>query len=166
MSEKGPSPMVVRIWRTALISTVLTLLLTSAHHLLGGLIYATDWRIHGAALGLAAVPLVAVAYRRRNQPAWARVFGLLSGLLAGLAIGLFEGGYNHVLKDTLHAVNYDPVRLQAMFPQHPYEAPDNALFELTGVLQLPLGVVALTSALILWSSSPGTGRASAPRRQS
>lgn len=159
-----------RVWRASLVATVATLALTVVHHVYGGILYDTPWRIHGVALGVLGLVIAGVAYRRRSRPAWARGYLLTSGLLFGVVVGLFEGGYNHAVKDALFAVRLDPATLARLFPPHPWVAPDDALFEVTGVLQLPLGVVVVTLAGVLWSTigadpSGGFRRGRRPRRR-
>ena len=50
--------------------------------------------------------------------------------------GFFEGGYNHVLKDVLHFGGASPALMRRLFPPPRYELPDDAFFEVTGVLQV------------------------------
>ncbi len=87
-----------RVWRASLVMTMATLVLTVAHHVYGGVVYDTPWRIHGMALGVLGLAAAALAYRRRSRPVWARAYLGVSAGLFGVVVGLFEGGYNHVLK--------------------------------------------------------------------
>ncbi|WP_437733287.1 hypothetical protein [Sorangium sp. So ce1335] len=51
-------------------------------------------------------------------------------------IGVYEGFYNHVLKDALYFLAPGSRAFVRLFPPPLYEVPDNALFEITGVLQV------------------------------
>jgi hypothetical protein len=56
-------------------------------------------------------------------------------------LGLFEGGYNHVLKDVLYFGGASPATMTRLSPPPTYEVPNHAFFESTGVLQLIGGAV-------------------------
>jgi hypothetical protein len=58
-------------------------------------------------------------------------------------IGLFEGGYNHVLKNVLYFGGATRDLLQALFPAPTYELPNNLLFELSGIAQFPPAVAGI-----------------------
>jgi hypothetical protein len=51
-------------------------------------------------------------------------------------IGLFEGGYNHLIKDALYFAGASMMLMHSLFPPPTYEMPDDVFFEFTGVLQL------------------------------
>jgi hypothetical protein len=133
--------------RPVLHAALATLALTALHHLYGGLIYATPWRLHGAALATAIGGLlaaVAAVYTRTHR----RIAGvaLAAGVVAipVLATGAFEGAYNHVAKNLLYAAGAAPELLARLFPPPRYELPDDAVFELSGVAQVvPAAVAAL-----------------------
>jgi hypothetical protein len=84
--------------------------------------------------------------------------------------GLFEGGYNHLAKDTLYFTGAPQTVRRRLFPPPTYEEPNNDFFEVTGVLQL---IPALITAHYLYrlvrqreqeeQRVAGAGR-SAPRR--
>jgi hypothetical protein len=50
--------------------------------------------------------------------------------------GVFEGGYNHLLKDALYLGGASPALLRRLFPAPRYELPDDAFCEVTGVLRV------------------------------
>jgi hypothetical protein len=56
--------------------------------------------------------------------------------------GLFEGGYNHVLKDLLYFGGASPELMHRLFPPPAYELPNDVFFEVTGVLQVVPAVIA------------------------
>ena len=49
-------------------------------------------------------------------------------------IGLFEGGYNHAVKDALYFAGASEGLMRRLFPPPTYEMPDDAFFEITGAL--------------------------------
>jgi hypothetical protein len=58
-------------------------------------------------------------------------------------IGCYEGIYNHILKNILFYGGADAALLRALFPSPMYEMPNDAWFEITGVLQ---GIIAIPLA--------------------
>jgi hypothetical protein len=81
-------------------------------------------------------------------------------------IGLFEGGYNHVLKDTLYIAGVRETLLRRLFPPSMYEMPGDVFFEATGLMQFP---VALLCAYYMWrfaGDDPGRNTVSRPTVQS
>lgn len=53
-----------------------------------------------------------------------------------MAIGLFEGAYNHLLKNVLFFAHAPESLLLRLFPPPIYELPNNVAFELSGVAQV------------------------------
>ncbi len=124
------------------------LVLTSVHHAFGAYIYATPWRLHVVALSLAAAAAIGVAAGvvRRHQAGIAGTiaFWILCAVTLAFPfgmIGLFEGGYNHVLKDVLYFGGASQDVMRMLFPAPAYEMPNSIFFELTGVAQLVPAVV-------------------------
>src|SRR5262249_61137272 len=63
--------------------------------------------------------------------------------LVGVAgIGLFEGGYNHLVKNVLFFGGASRATLDQLFPPPAYEMPNDLWFEVTGVLQFFVGLCA------------------------
>jgi hypothetical protein len=54
-------------------------------------------------------------------------------------IGLFEGAYNHALKNALYFAGASSTLMNLLFPPPTYELPNNALFEVSGVMQVGTG---------------------------
>ncbi len=126
-----------------LLGALATLALTAAHHAYGAARYATPWRLHGAvaALGLSLPLLVAFfLYRREPSTPLGRVAGwtlvALALLFPVLAIGVFEGFYNHLVKNAMFLAAAPRGLLLRMFPPPTYELPNDAWFEISGVLQV------------------------------
>jgi ubiquinone/menaquinone biosynthesis C-methylase UbiE len=135
------------------VSSIGVLLLTTIHHVYGAAIYNTPWRNHVAFISLPAAFFIAgalFASGKYPNTTFGRV-ALWSAITAIVvipfgAIGLFEGGYNHVIKNALYFSGAPFNLMRRLFPPPAYELPDDLFFELTGVLQffvaLPAGYYA------------------------
>ncbi|WP_242346049.1 hypothetical protein [Anaeromyxobacter terrae] len=162
MHDESPAPHA----RALLYGALATLGLTAAHHVYGGVRYGTPWRHHAAflALGVGSTLVAAfVAYRRRpDSPlgrAAALAFAGIALVFPVLLIGGFEGLYNHVLKNALFLGGAPRDLLLAMFPPPKYELPNDAWFELSGVLQVvPAAFAALAALRFLRALRVGSGR--------
>jgi hypothetical protein len=129
--------------RALLLGALATLALTAAHHAYGAIRYDTPWRLHGAIVALGMSPALLALYlthrRRPSSPAGrAAGWGLAGVILAFpvLVIGAFEGVYNHLAKDALFLAGAPRSLLLHMFPPPAYEMPNDAWFEVSGVLQV------------------------------
>jgi peroxiredoxin len=126
-----------------------TLALTAAHHVYGGLIYRTPWRLHGAAvvvpIGLLLLAAFAL-YRRSPDSAagrWAgRALVFIAAVFPIAGIGAFEGAYNHLLKNALYLGGISAEAFARLFPPPTYERPNDALFELSGIAQVVPAAIA------------------------
>lgn len=132
------------------------LILTAVHHAWGAYIYAAPFRMH---VVLIAIPSAIVIgwimqmIRRRIQRD-GRGGAVLSIAIVVLAvlilgIGIFEGGYNHVLKNFLYFLGTPSRVMGSLYPAPTYEMPDNFFFEATGMLQFPVSLLLAFSALKL-----------------
>ncbi|HEY1308586.1 MAG TPA: AhpC/TSA family protein [Vicinamibacterales bacterium] len=127
------------------------LLLTSIHHAYGGYVYHTPWRYHAALVSAVTATVIvgALALWRRRPSALAGRFARIVFLVTTLAIpvigfGLFEGLYNHVVKNLLYFGGASMALLARLFPPPTYEMPNDVFFEITGVLQV------VPAALAAW----------------
>lgn len=134
-----------------LISVAVLVVLTSAHHAYGAFVYQTPWRLHTLPINFIIFFVVSgfIFYSHKNLP-WgrgARVLAVGLILLTWLGwVGLYEGFYNHLIKDCLYFLGFSPAVMNTMFPSPMYEMPNNLIFELTGILQLlPLPYIAIYS---------------------
>lgn len=138
------------------------LVLTCVHHAYGAMIYDAAFRSH---VVLVAIPLAGLiasllyASSRLRAPKAIRLAGglavLLIVLFLVLALGIYEGGYNHLVKNVLYFVAGDHRELmQVLFPAPLYEMPNDAVFEVTGVLQLPVALLAGHDAMRLARDLP------------
>lgn len=125
------------------------LLLTTVHHVYGAFVYNTPWRNHVAIVStLTGAVILGSHYliQRKTGSVAARkiafwIFAVVTLTIPVVIIGLFEGGYNHVVKDTLYFTGASPGVMRQFFPPPTYEMPNDALFEISGVLQLVPAVI-------------------------
>lgn len=121
--------------------SIALMVLTSLHHIYGAFIYNTPWRLHVLFI---SVPVIALTFllqwtlvkngSANSQP----VFWLFILLILVPSIGMiamFEGLYNHALKNILFFGGASVSTLEFMFPAPTYEMPNDFAFEITGVLQ-------------------------------
>src|SRR5690349_18966248 len=103
IARSQPTPTRSQLALRAGLSTVAVYLTTAVHHIYGGAIYDTSWRIHGTLGGLPLLLLtigVLVWYQRAASRAALNLYALLSVIWVGV-IGIWEGGYNHLVKNLL-----------------------------------------------------------------
>jgi hypothetical protein len=133
------------------VASLAVLLLTSVHHAHGAFIYRTPWRLHmvGVAAVTAAVLLGTLAVLRARRGGWGAfaLFALTTLAVPVGMIGVFEGFYNHVLKNIFYFGGASGALLQQLFPPPTYELPNDFFFELTGVLQVVPAVLAFRALL-------------------
>jgi hypothetical protein len=135
------------------------LLLTSVHHAYGAYAYHTPWRLDAVVLSAfaAAAIISSLIVIQRNADETVReiafwVFIAVVLVVPVALIGLFEGAYNHALKNALYFAGASSALMNRLFPSPTYELPNDVLFEATGVMQAVLGSITtwLLSRLI-WS---------------
>ena len=71
--------------RRLLITAVLTWILAAGHHIYGGLLYATPWRVHGAVVALVLAGVTAWLHHRR-----AYRLELLVAVMCVVGVGLLR----------------------------------------------------------------------------
>ncbi len=137
------------------LSAIALLTLTSIHHVYGAYIYTTPWRLHilYAAIPVGLIILAAMRLLGRAQNArWRRLLAIAMSVVIltfpVAMIGMFEGGYNHVVKNIVFLGAGD-VLAQSMFPPPDYQGPDDLIFELTGLAQFPVGIAVARRAAAL-----------------
>lgn len=135
--------------RRASLADAALLALTSAHHLYGAWRFDTPWRAHVAHIAAWLSVLLAVlvgtwwrASSRTIRRSAALVFVGVSVLVGVAWLGLFEGGYNHGLKALAGLAGMSPGMFDVLFPPSIYEPPGDWVFEVSGVCQLPVGLLA------------------------
>jgi len=127
--------------------------LTAFHHYYGAMVYNTPWRAHVVFIGgiaLLLCLLFSLLYSRYHMQWMANIYILLASILFGVAIGIFEGLYNHVLKNILYFAGLDMNSWRSLFPVSAYEIPDNFIFEASGILQFVAGAAQLYALFRLY----------------
>src|SRR5215213_5479830 len=157
----------LRAERRAFLAGAAVLVLTSVHHAYGAVRYGTPWRYHAVLVGAAAlaVMLGALAVSRARpasaagRAAWWTFVGVNAAVCV-LLFGGFEGLYNHVAKVALYLSGLPADRMRVLFPPPMYEMPNDAFFELTGILQVvPAGAAAYYLAVLAIQRMRGRARA-------
>lgn len=157
--------------RRALLAGSAVFALTSIHHVYGAFRYGTPWRIHAAAVAALTVIALLVTLRisraraesKAGRAAW-WAFWSIDAVIFVLLFGVFEGAYNHVLKDILFLAGAPLALMRQLFPPPMYEMPNDLFFEVTGVLQVvPAALTGYYLARLLRRLSGGTnGESRAP----
>ena len=146
----------------ALIASAALLGLTVFHHAYGAVLYETPWRNHVALIVLPMLLAMIAAHEihRRNPDTplggaslWA--FRVLA-FVPIVVLGIFEGGYNHLVKDLLFFAGLRADLLDRLFPDSVYEMPDDLIFEVSGVLQLVVAAYAARWLVRLRRESKGS----------
>ena len=135
----------LQVSRIAWYSVALAIL-TTIHHVYGAVLYNTPWRLHILMMSIPVIILTLILERQLRKKEvsskcirfWLFYFITLVPSL-GL-IGVFEGIYNHLLKNIMYFGGAGDGLLQTLFPAPTYEMPNDLLFEITGVMQ---GVIAI-----------------------
>ena len=134
--------------KRALASSVAVFALTSIHHSYGAYVYNTPWRLHAVIVSGAVTLLMAGLLKvsessgvPRRAKAGAHGFVVVGLLVVSVGFGIFEGGYNHLVKDVLYFSNMSPELTRRLYPAGRYELPNDSFFEITGMLQIFPGVL-------------------------
>ena len=124
------------------------LLLTSVHHAYGAFAYHTLWRLDAVFISaLAASAIISsliVIQRNADETVREIAFWVFTAVLLVVPvalIGVFEGAYNHALKDALYFAGASSTLMNRLFPPATYELPNDVFFEATGVMQAVLGSI-------------------------
>lgn len=134
-----------KVSKITLYSAVL-MIVTSIHHVYGAVVYNTPWRLHALMVSIPVLITTLVLYRivrnkaphLKSVPYW--IFFLVTLIPSAGLIGVYEGLYNHILKNLLFFGGAGKDLMQQLFPAPTYEMPNNVFFEITGIIQ---GVIVL-----------------------
>jgi hypothetical protein len=135
------------------------LILTSVHHVYGAFAYNTPWRLHAvfvsAFAAAAIISSLIVIQRRADETVREIAFWVFTAVVLVVPvtlIGLFEGAYNHALKNALYFAGASSTLMNRLFPPPTYELPNDVFFEVTGVMQAVLGsITAWLLYRLVWS---------------
>lgn len=137
-----------------ILSTILQYTLTALHHAYGAWVYNTPWRMHILHEGLLIMIfffLFTFLFLWLKKKILGFIALIVSGIVFGLAIGIYEGGYNHLLKNILFFSGAGERVFDALYFAPPYfELPNDFIFEVTGILQLVTGLVLLFYFVKAW----------------
>lgn len=129
------------------VSAIVLLALTAVHHAYGAYLYDTPWRLRMLYVAIPSVLLIVAALRfveSSVSPVTRRLIALVmsAAILAFpvAMVGMFEGGYNHVLKNLFFFGGGEGLA-QSLFPAPAYRLPDDLLFEATGIAQFPVAIM-------------------------
>lgn len=153
-----PVSAIQKIFQTSLSIMILTLL----HHAYGALIYEEPFRLHVVFIAIPVILIMIMSFRlfQRKSSALIKklaftVFMLVSISIPVSAIGLYEGGYNHLLKNVLYFGGSSQAMLNQLFPPPLYEMPNSFIFEVTGIFQFVLGIYAVYCMMLFWKERYG-----------
>jgi len=145
---KSSVPLRIEAAKRATFGSIVICAVTTVHHVYGAYIYNTPWRLHAALISSLATALIVVCLRLLRTQAKNRIgavaswtFMMVTFLVPFLGFGLFEGVYNHSMKIALYFAHTSPILMARLFPPPTYEIPNNAFFEVTGVMQVIPGIV-------------------------
>lgn len=120
------------------------LLLTSIHHIYGAILYQTPERLHILYMSIPLIGFNAYMHYSANERRTIKIIhAILTILFPVVLIGVFEGIYNHALKNILFFIGTPKEIMIQMFPPPVYVMPNDFWFEFTGVLQAILVLPAL-----------------------
>jgi hypothetical protein len=124
---------------------------TTIHHIFGGVVDSAENRllIPGILAPLIMIAVVSLYLLRRNGNAAPLITFAIVALVWVLLLGLLHGGYAHLYKDIVFLVDAPPSLYYSLNPSEHYP-PDNAFFEVTGVLDVVgAAFVAYTAARLI-----------------
>ncbi|GAA2041788.1 hypothetical protein GCM10009819_29930 [Agromyces tropicus] len=136
--------------RPALLSFITLYVVTTVHHLYGGLVLDAPVRLLVPLL--LALPLAGGAaalewFRRTGRRGAARTYAGIALVVAGV-LGLVHSAYSHLYKDVLFLLR-GPAELYVLLNPDEHYPPDDLFFEVTGVIELVAAVVVTVTAIRL-----------------
>jgi len=124
-----------------------TMIMTLMHHLYGAKIYDEPFRLHVALFAIPVIVVLLTTYSRYEKTAnivlkkiFFVIFLFVSIFCSVAGIGIYEGGYNHVIKNILYFGGISTEILDQIYPSV-YELPNDFIFELTGIAQFVTGLM-------------------------
>ena len=151
--------------KRVMVWSVGTMVLTLIHHAYGAAIYDKPFRLHVAIYAIPVIVILLGTYLGfekirsvTSKKIMLAVFLVVALLFPTLAIGVYEGGYNHVVKNILYFTGTPTDIIDQIYPSI-YELPNDVVFELTGMAQFltgfQCGVALYRSRLRRWFELPG-----------
>jgi hypothetical protein len=132
----------------------LLMVLTSVHHIYGAVIYLTPARLHILYMSIPVIITTLLLNRQlkrsdNRQTIAGKAQGIIVLVFSILLIGMYEGLYNHLIKNIFFFSGMPPEVMNNFFPDSIYEMPNDFFFELTGIGQGILGILLLNSFIKL-----------------
>jgi hypothetical protein len=138
------------IWASAVI------VMTAIHHVYGAIVFDTPYRLHivfiAVPIGIVIVAGLLVAYLRPYTSLGRTALWIAALLILGfcvVAIGIYEGGYNHLIANIVYLA-FGQEAFVAMYDTAMHQMPNDVFFELTGIGQFVVALVAAWATLKLW----------------
>jgi len=147
-----------------LLASAAILVLTVFHHFYAAAIFDTPWRRHVAIVVMPVLLAMIVLYalcRWRpsglvgNASLWLLI--LVVALVPVAWLGFYHGGYTHLVKLILVFVRVPQATFERLCPV--CEVPGDLIYEVTGVMEFLLSIVAAYYLVNLWRESRGEQRA-------
>lgn len=143
-------------------SSISIMFLTLIHHAYGAFIYEDPFRLHVAYAAIPVILILLLTFRivQGKSSALIRQFAFAVFMLASVSmtisvIGLYEGGYNHLLKNLLFFGGTSQATLDLLYPPAVYEMPSSYFFEVTGIFQSVFGIYAIYCLIQFWKEGQG-----------
>ena len=134
--------------------TIALVMFTSIHHVYGGAIYSTSWRILMPLFMFIPTLVLTLVLQYQAVKRSSRIlligYVLLTIIAWVIGVGIYEGGYNHVLKNVLYFSGTASDLMVKMFPPEfggmkLYEsAPNDFLFEASGIATTIFGFLVVS----------------------
>jgi hypothetical protein len=147
-----------------LLASASILILTVFHHFYAAAIFDSPWRRHVAVIVMPVLLVMIVLYVLYQWRPLAMVgktslwLFMLVALLVPIAwLGFFHGGYTHLVKLILVFGGVSQATFGRLCPV--CELPGDVIYEVTGVMEFLLSLVAAFYLFKLWQDSRGVQRA-------
>lgn len=126
--------------------SILLMILTAIHHYHASILYQSPWRLHVLQVSVVVIIITllsfAIYYKWRNT-----LLGKISLLLLFIVtlsvcwIGIYEGFYNHIVKNIVFLIGLPESITSTMYPPDIYSPPSNLFYEITGAIQFGFTVM-------------------------
>jgi len=136
--------------RRLALSIILIGFTTWVHHVYGGLVYDTPYRIIVPTITLPLFWFLTfyIQYRliKKASKGLKFLYSVIVTFLWIVPIGLIEGGYNHILKNIFFFTGVSQEKLATLFPPEfgalrLFEQPNDIIFEISGIIQFFIGLL-------------------------